>query len=425
MKKILTLILAGFMLLSLCSCNIVNMKGDEVELNYDTAKMEANMNEIKQDGLYVELMVTSYESGDKPETSRMAYAETEDMFYFVGDGMETYYDFSDDAKTVMFDKNEEGVWVRSEIIYAETGMTREQMKANCELQASAIFNYLGSYEQFNGQKMKKTTTTVAGRECDEFNISVGFMGYGMNYIFAVDPETGMCLKWSVSASAGIEGSASVSFTCNKFETPYTITLPTDYIEDGAAEGNEGTSGDEGGTQGGSVSGNIKITDMIAGSTSVIYGQLPEAEKQAIIAEAQKEGVGVSFGADGSMTVVDTDGSVSVQHPDGTWTFTDANGNEASLGTDWSSNEYASLLPEPTVGTISSIATEGTTCTVLISWTVEEAKAYATTVKGTGFNLNVEEIDIMGIYNFSATNADGVTVTVMYTGDIGCIMIEVQ
>ena len=245
MKKILTLILVGMMMLSLCSCdllNIVQMKGEEVEINYDTAKMEEKRNEIKQDGLYVELLITSYESGDKPETARMGYAETEDMFYFIGEGMETYYDFSDDTKTVMFDKNEEGVWVRSEIVYEETGMTREQMEATCELQASTLFSYLGSYEQFNGQKLKMTTTTIAGRECDEFNISAGLFGYGMSYVFAVDPETGMCLKWSVSMSAGAEGSASVSFTCNKFETPYTITLPTDYVD--ADNLNEDTQGGE-------------------------------------------------------------------------------------------------------------------------------------------------------------------------------------
>ena len=230
MKKILAFLLAGIMMLSLCSCGIFDMKGEEVEINYDTEKMEENMNAIKEDGLYIELLVTSYESGDKPETARTAYAETKDMFYFVGEDSETDYDFSDSTKTVMYDKNEEGVWVRSEVIYEETGMTREQMESNCRLQASSIFTYLGSYEQFNGQKMRKTTTTVAGRTCDEFNISVGLMGYGINYIFAVDPETGMCLKWSLSASEGMEGASSVSFTCNKFETPYRINLPADYVE---------------------------------------------------------------------------------------------------------------------------------------------------------------------------------------------------
>ena len=285
MKKILTLILVGMMMLSLCSCDITNfvtMKGEEVELNYDTAKMEENKAKIEQNGLYVELLVTSYESGDKPETARMGYAKTEDMFYFVGDGMETYYDFTDDTKTVMYDKNEEGVWVRSEIIYEETGMTREQMEANCELQASAIFNYLGSYEQFNGQKVKKTTTTVAGRECDEFNISVGLLGYGMNYVFAVDPETGMCLKWSFSASAGMEGSASVSFTCNKFETPYTIKLPTNYVnaedvENNGGEDNGNNYGDNGNENNGGGS-----TDNGNGSASGTDGKISVYGNGAIV-----------------------------------------------------------------------------------------------------------------------------------------------
>ena len=242
MKKILTLILVGMMMLSLCSCDIMNfvtMKGEEVELNYDTAKMEENKAKIEQNGLYVELLVTSYESGDKPETARMGYAKTEDMFYFVGDGMETYYDFTDDTKTVMYDKNEEGVWVRSEVVYSETGMTREQMETSCELQASSIFTYLDMYEQFDGQKMKKSTVEIAGRTCDEFNVSIGIFGYGMSYVFAVDPETGMCLKWQISASAGMEGSASASFTCNKFESPYTIKLPTNYVNAEDVENNGG------------------------------------------------------------------------------------------------------------------------------------------------------------------------------------------
>ena len=289
MKKLFALILAGCMMLSLCSCDVMNfvkMKGEEVEINYDTEKMEKNLEKIEQDGLYVELLVTSYESGDKPETSRIAYAETKDMFYFVGDGMETYYDFTDETKTVMYDKNDEGVWVRSEIVYEETGMTREQMEANCELQASAIFNYLGSYEQFNGQKVKMTKTTVAGRECDEFNISVGLLGYGMNYICAVDPETGMCLKWSFSASAGMEGSASVSFTCNKFETPYKIKLPADYIEaedTGEEQGSDSSVNADGGKDNansaeGRVSvngnGNIFIADAdTAFNRNHGYGQL--------------------------------------------------------------------------------------------------------------------------------------------------------
>ena len=269
MKKLFAIIIATMMLLSLSSCGFVNIKGEEVELNYDTAKMQENLEKLRnEDGIYVELLITSYESGDKPVMSTMAYAETEDMFYFKGEESESYYDFTDDTKTVMYDKNEEGVWVRSEVVYSETGMTREQMETSCELQASSIFTYLDMYEQFNGQKMKKSTVEIAGRTCDEFNVSIGILGYGMSYVFAVDPETGMCLKWQISASAGMEGSASASFTCNKFESPYTIKLPTNYVnaedvENNGGEDNGNNYGDNGDANNGSENngnGSVSGTD---------------------------------------------------------------------------------------------------------------------------------------------------------------------
>ena len=283
------------MLLSLSSCGFVNIKGEEVELNYDTAKMQENLEKLRnEDGIYVELLITSYESGDKPVMSTMAYAETEDMFYFKGEESESYYDFTDDTKTVMYDKNEEGVWVRSEIVYSETGMTREQMETSCELQASSIFTYLDMYEQFNGQKMKKSTVEIAGRTCDEFNVSIGILGYGMSYIFAVDPETGMCLKWQISASAGMEGSASASFTCNKFESPYTIKLPTNYVNADDVENNGGEeSGSNNGDNGNENNGGGN-TDNGNGSANGTDGK-------------------ISVYGDGAIVIVDYD---TVYHNDG-------------------------------------------------------------------------------------------------------------
>lgn len=283
------------MLLSLSSCGFVNIKGEEVELNYDTAKMQENLEKLRnEDGIYVELLITSYESGDKPVMSTMAYAETEDMFYFKGEESESYYDFTDDTKTVMYDKNEEGVWVRSEVVYSETGMTREQMETSCELQASSIFTYLDMYEQFNGQKMKKSTVEIAGRTCDEFNVSIGILGYGMSYVFAVDPETGMCLKWQISASAGMEGSASASFTCNKFESPYTIKLPTNYINADDVENNGGEeSGNNNGGNGNENNGGGS-TDNGNGSANGTDGK-------------------ISVYGDGAIVIVDYD---TVYHNDG-------------------------------------------------------------------------------------------------------------
>ena len=249
MKKLWILLIVGVMMLSLTACGIVNMEGEEAEINYDSEKMEASMETMKTQGLLVELTVTSQESGSQTETGTITYAETANGFYFASEGDESYFDFSDSTKAVTYEKNSDGVWVRSEIIYENSGVTREQIESSCRLQASALFGYLGSYEQFNGQTLKKVSTTIAGRNCDEFNISIGAFGYGINYTFAVDTETGMCLKWSVGASAGVEGSASASFVCNKFFTPYTMKFPTDYIEED--NGNDDTN-DNGGNNGGNT-----------------------------------------------------------------------------------------------------------------------------------------------------------------------------
>ena len=74
--------------------------------------------------------------------------------------------------------------------------------------------------------MKKSSEKVAGRECDKFTYSVGLFGYGLEYTFCIDIETGMCLSWKLGASAGAEGSGSTEFACKKLETPYEIQFPS-------------------------------------------------------------------------------------------------------------------------------------------------------------------------------------------------------
>ena len=89
-------------------------------------------------------------------------------------------------------------------------------------------------------------------------------------------------------------------------------------------GNEGSgtsqTDDNGGENNAVNPEDIDFAAIMAGNgaTDVVWGKQDEATKQAIIADAKKDGVDVSFGADGSMTVMDTDGTTMVQKPDGTW-----------------------------------------------------------------------------------------------------------
>ena len=157
-----------------------------------------------------------------------------------------------------------------------------------------------------------------------------------------------------------------------------------------------------------------------GATEVIWGKQDEATKQAIIADAKKDGVDVSFGADGSMTVVDTDGTTMIQNPDGTWKIKDADGNEGQVGGDWPDNEFTKLVPKPEFEFLAANTDANSFSVVFTSATIEQIKDYATKLKAAGFNINeeVEDQEMMGmvIYSFTAENADGYTVSLTFVND---------
>ena len=152
-----------------------------------------------------------------------------------------------------------------------------------------------------------------------------------------------------------------------------------------------------------------------GATDVVWGKQDEATKQAIIADAKKDGVDVSFGTDGSMTVVDTDGTTMVQNPDGTWVVKDAEGNEGQVGGDWPDNEFTKLVPKPDFELFAANTETDSFSVAFMSATIEQIKDYAAKVKAAGFNINeeVEDQEMMGmvIYSFTAENADGYTIEI--------------
>ena len=164
-----------------------------------------------------------------------------------------------------------------------------------------------------------------------------------------------------------------------------------------------------------------------GATDVVWGKQDEATKQAIIADAKKDGVDVSFGTDGSMTVVDTDGTTMVQKPDGTWVVKDADGGEGQIGGDWPDNEFTKLIPKPDFELFVANTETDSFSVAFTSATIEQIRAYAAKVKAAGFNINeeVEDQEIMGmvIYSFTAENADGYTVEITSANGTSALTIS--
>ena len=80
------------------------------------------------------------------------------------------------------------------------------------------------------------------------------------------------------------------------------------------------------------------------------------------------------------------------------------------GKKWPDNDYARLIPEPESGTIGMSSRSGDIYVIIMTWTMEETKAYVEQCKSAGFIYDEKEQDI-GDYLFSARNEDGVEVSV--------------
>ncbi len=186
-------------------------------------------------------------------------------------------------------------------------------------------------------------------------------------------------------------------------------------------GNDETAGQ--GEEGGEVDLE-KLFSGIGERSSTLYSELDPATKSALIAEAKKNGVDLSFGADGSMTIV-SDEYTYVQHPDGTWTIKDEDGNESIYGNVWPDNEWTRLLPKPTMAVTATWADEDGFSAAFTDVTVDMVKNYAKQLEAAGFNVDPEVIDMSGMYMFSARNKDGYSVDLSFAEGSSGLSISLE
>lgn len=216
-------------MLSLAACDLTGITDGEA-LDYDATKIEENVEEfLAEDGFLVELTVAYRDAEVEEQTQSVIYAEKGEVVYLSAMGEEIIMDYSDETKATVYLKLDDGTWVKSSTVYDET-TTREDVEAVYGEYVSGIFDYFGMYSDFTGMLMAKEPCTVAGRDCDKFLVSIGLLELKVEYSFCIDKQTGMCLEWQFSAAAGEEADAGVTFSCERFETPYSIELPADAIE---------------------------------------------------------------------------------------------------------------------------------------------------------------------------------------------------
>ena len=223
--------------------------GDSINIadDYNYAQIEAKINEMAgTNGVFVKVRVSSSSSGEADETYYVAFGVKNHIYYYITETTEAYYDLSDNTKGVVYEKNATGAWDK-DIYYYGTSFTKENMDAYANALSTGVFGWLGYYHYLGAGEGTKSDTTFLNRSCTKYSISTNYVGYGASYSqeVIIDKETGACLKYAASASAGGE-SGSVSIECTEFNTNWTPTIPaaTDIstTEEHGTQGQGGTGG---------------------------------------------------------------------------------------------------------------------------------------------------------------------------------------
>ena len=241
MKRLMATVMAVWMLLSMAACDLSmteaftdtdeqseQSSGEAIVMEYDPERISENIQRLKNDkGFLIEMTVVS-DGGGADESTSFVYAESKDAFYYKEGENEILFDFSHADKCVTYEKNADGAWEKQDTIYAD-GVTREMMEEQVALYELALTGYFGNHAGLAGQTVQTASVQVAGRDCDMYTYSAVAMGVSIEYVFCVDRETGMCLKWEMNAADGMEA-ASAEYVCTRFETPYVIPIPADAID---------------------------------------------------------------------------------------------------------------------------------------------------------------------------------------------------
>ena len=93
-----------------------------------------------------------------------------------------------------------------------------------ESQLGLFSGFMGQYSMWSDSDMKKTgSETIAGRRCDVYTYSASALGAALKYSYSIDKATGVCLKFTCDAKAGMDR-GSMTFECTEFKTS-GVSLP--------------------------------------------------------------------------------------------------------------------------------------------------------------------------------------------------------
>ncbi|MDD4832287.1 MAG: hypothetical protein PHI78_01300 [Clostridia bacterium] len=203
MKKLLAIVLAVLMLVSLCACSgitdIINGNGDGDDNGTTTPEDFKTPEEIEEyfDNILISYQYTSTETQE--EGVAWTVAQNDKAVYVNIMGIQMLY-VKDTGESFMFDDQGQ------KIKYSTT----ETMSFSDY--TDMFFDYTYDTEDF----VRTGTKTIAGRTCTVYEYSISVFGYTYSSLYSIDNATGICMEVSVSGSAGGE-SGSVTWIVTELQ----------------------------------------------------------------------------------------------------------------------------------------------------------------------------------------------------------------
>jgi hypothetical protein len=184
---------------------------EEADFVYNTNYMTDHLGSYS-----VTYKFTYFENGEETESMTVLLKKNEEGYYFnLYDGQEIMYLKEGDEYIVCMKDEENGPFKK---IDGYT-MTEDDVKGSAEM----VLTYMSFYSDYIDDLSNDGEETVCGRSCDKYFFDASEMGVSSKVEFYIDKETGVCLKYSVDASADGE-SGGFKFECTEFSLE-NVELP--------------------------------------------------------------------------------------------------------------------------------------------------------------------------------------------------------
>ncbi|MCL2434466.1 MAG: hypothetical protein FWD16_08135 [Clostridia bacterium] len=220
MKKILTLSLTVLLmlatLLTLASCGSLGGGGGGSggEFKYSKEFVAQNLT-----GDYsITYKTTNYENGQAGDPTFSTTVRTSNGYYYEtadkdGNKSGILYVLHDD-KYVMYQGSIEEGFTKPENLEYTLQLTQEEIENGYS--GFGLFNFMTNYSDWSSMMKADGTETIAGRKCDKFRAGISFMGAGIQNLYSVDQQTGICMRYALAATAKGE-SGAYEFECTDFQ----------------------------------------------------------------------------------------------------------------------------------------------------------------------------------------------------------------